>query len=373
MKRLPLKTRWFWPFKVAHSLAASFGDLRAGCWNEAACYEFTAADVETLRCAAKELHGLYGQALDAVIQHNWWDRLGLSNPMAESVSASWARRDPALMGRFDLAWDGTSAPKLLEYNADTPMSLIEASLGQSSWHRDVCPESGQWNDIHASLVKVWAKLPAQRIHLAGCLSSKEDLLTLKYLERTAREAGKDTVLMPIKDLGWHRKDGRFVDLKRERVECLYKLYPWEWLWAERFSVHLPGNNHMFIEPAWRLAWNSKGMLPILWELFPHHPNLLPATDDPPQTGANHVKKPKLGREGANVTYLIDGNAFDKRTGPYGAGGFVYQGLAPDARLGERTATLGVWVIGDEPCGLGIREDPKRIVHGNSPFVPHRTV
>ena len=31
------------------------------------------------------------------------------------------------MGRFDLAWNGSSDPKLMEYNADTPSVLIESS------------------------------------------------------------------------------------------------------------------------------------------------------------------------------------------------------------------------------------------------------
>ena len=373
MKRAAIKPRWFWRTKLTRAGAASWNDLCRGSWNESACYELSAAEIETLRNAARLLHGMYSTALDAVAQNGWWARLGLSALMGEQVATSWARRDKALMGRFDLAWDGQSPPKLLEYNADTPMSLTEASLGQRAWHQEVCPESGQWNDIHPALVKAWRDLPAARIHFAGCLWAGEDALTLKYLAKTAREAGKGTTVMQLKDIGWHRKKARFVDASRAPIECLYKLYPWEWLWAEQFAAHLPGCCQMFIEPVWKLGWNSKGMLPVLWELFPDHPNLLFATDEPERIGSSYVKKPKLGREGANVEYVLNGDLSDKRAGPYGTAGFVFQALAPAAPFNGRTATLGVWVIGDEPCGLGIREDTRPIIHGSSPFVPHRIV
>ena len=41
----------------------------------------------------------------------------------------------------------------------------------------------------------------------------------------------------------------------------------------------------FIEPGWRVLLNSKGLLPVLWELFPDHPNLLPAYWSPRQLRA----------------------------------------------------------------------------------------
>ena len=55
------------------------------------------------------------------------------------------------MVRFDfiLAKDGT--PKILEFNADTPTSLLEASVIQWQWKEDVFPECDQFNGIHEGL------------------------------------------------------------------------------------------------------------------------------------------------------------------------------------------------------------------------------
>jgi len=41
-----------------------------------------------------------------------------------------------------------------------------------------------------------------------------------------------------------------------------------------------------IEPFWKLIIGNKALLPLLWEMFPNHPNLLPAYYDNPQTMMN---------------------------------------------------------------------------------------
>ena len=53
--------------------------------------------------------------------------LGIDPEVGQRVTESWERREPAVYGRFDLIYDGTAPPKLLEYNADTPTSLFEAA------------------------------------------------------------------------------------------------------------------------------------------------------------------------------------------------------------------------------------------------------
>lgn len=41
-----------------------------------------------------------------------------------------------LLGRFDWSWDGKSAPKLLEFNSDTPSLLIESSIVSEDFWKD---------------------------------------------------------------------------------------------------------------------------------------------------------------------------------------------------------------------------------------------
>ena len=77
--------------------------------------------------------------------------------------------------------------------------------------------------------------------------------------------------------------------------------------------------------------SNKGILPILWELNPRHPNLLEASFDPGHFRDNYVSKPLLSREGANVIIHRSGTV-QEQDGSYGGKGTVYQELAADPRL-----------------------------------------
>jgi glutathionylspermidine synthase len=114
---------------------------------------------------------------------------------------------------------------------------------------------------------------------------------------------------------------------------------------------------------------NKAILPVLWELFPDHPNLLPAYFEPEPLGARYVCKPRLAREGANVT-LVDGPFRESSDGDYGAEGFVYQALAPLPRHDADYVVVGSWVIDGVPAGIGLREDVTPITRNTSRFVPH---
>src|SRR5262245_26724243 len=98
-------------------------------WDESACYELTASEVDAFEAAANHLHYLCIAAAEAVIKNNWWPRLGIPERAVPAILQSWDRDDFSLYGRFDFSFDGTT-PKLLEYNADTPTALIEAAVVQ---------------------------------------------------------------------------------------------------------------------------------------------------------------------------------------------------------------------------------------------------
>jgi glutathionylspermidine synthase len=115
--------------------------------------------------------------------------------------------------------------------------------------------------------------------------------------------------------------------------------------------------------------SNKGLLAILWELFPGHPNLLPASFKAGAIDGDWVEKPLLSREGANVA-IHRGGATIATPGDYGAEGRVYQAYAPIPRFGDDYVTIGSWVVGDEPAGIGLREDESEITRNTSRFVPH---
>jgi glutathionylspermidine synthase len=155
--------------------------------------------------------------------------------------------------------------------------------------------------------------------------------------------------------------------------AVFKLYPWEWMVREEFAPFLANASTLWIEPAWKMLLSNKAILPILWELYPGHPNLLQAHLDHPGSLTFWVRKPLLGREGANVT--IHGPEGDIETdGDYGEEGFVYQDLARVEPFDGKMPVIGSWVIGHEPgdsaAGIGIRESDGPITGNFSQFVPH---
>lgn len=339
-------------------------------WDESACYELTAAEVDSLEAAARTLHFLCIDAAEQVISRGWWDRLSISPAAVPAILRSWERDDFSLYGRFDLAFDGQGAPKMLEYNADTPTALVEASVTQWFWLRETRPDADQFNSLHERLIEAWRRWGGKTLHFASVKNHFEDEQTVLYLRDTCEQAGVTTVPVYMEDIGWDRVRGGFVDLAGKPIEHCFKLYPWDWLWAEKFGAHLDGDPVRLIEPAWKMLLSNKGLLPVLWELFPDHPNLLPAYDQPEPLKGSYVRKPKLSREGANITWVEKGITLEDTDGGYGAEGHVFQALAPTPSFGGHHPVFGVWIVDHEPAGLGIREDTQRITGNLSQFVPH---
>jgi glutathionylspermidine synthase len=119
--------------------------------------------------------------------------------------------------------------------------------------------------------------------------------------------------------------------------------------------------------------SNKGILPLLWERHPGHPNLLPAffADDPRGAElADAVSKPVFSREGENVILREGGKVTEEAEGAYGAEPRVIQAYAPLFRADGQHAVIGSWMVGDHCAGLGMREDAGRITRNLSRFVPH---
>jgi glutathionylspermidine synthase len=370
MKRHACQPRPDWRNKV-ESVGLTFHSHDNGpYWDESAGYELTRAEVDALETAANQLHFLCIDAAEAVIKNNWWSRLGISDAAVPVILRSWERDDFSLYGRFDFAFDGITPPKLLEYNADTPTALVEAAVAQWFWLEEQHPHADQFNSIHERLIAAWKRFAGETIHFSCVKGLAEDEMTILYLRDTAEQAGVKTKPVYIDDIGWHRRENIFVDLENEPIRRAFKLYPWEWLWHEEFSAHLPKDYVQFIEPAWKMLLSNKGLLPILWELFPGHPHLLPSYESAEPLGSRYVRKPKLSREGSNVSWVEGGVVVEENDGNYGKEGFIYQSPACLPEFSGNHPVFGVWVIDHEAAGLGIREDTRRITGNLSRFVPH---
>ena len=382
MKRHACQPRADWREKVERVGLTYHSHENGPYWDESAAYELTPAEVEALETAANQLHHLCIEAAEAVIKNHWWARLGIPQAAVPVILQSWERDEFSLYGRFDLAYDGVTPPKLLEYNADTPTALVEAAVAQWFWLQELHPDADQFNSIHERLIAAWQRLAetqgikpdavgvAPLIHFSCVKELDEDEMTVLYLRDTCEQAGWRSKSVFIDDIGWHQREQRFVDLENERMERAFKLYPWEWLWHEEFSAHLAGSRLQFIEPAWKMLLSNKGLLPVLWELFPGHPNLLPAYESAEPLNGRYLRKPKLSREGSNVAWVEGGTVVEENDGLYGEEGFIYQAPANLPDFGGNHPILGVWVVDHAAAGLGIREDTRRITGNLSRFIPH---
>lgn len=370
MRRTTLEPRPDWSAKL-QALGVDLGASPSPYWREDAAYELTADEVDRLDDAAAELLRLIEIAVEHVVTNGRCGELGLVPALAERAGASWRAREPSLYGRFDLRFDGEGPPKLLEYNADTPTALFEAAVVQWHWLEERFPGADQFNSIHEVLIETWSAWRRAgrlgRVHFACLPEDDDDLLTTAYLQDTAIQAGLDTRLLEMGQIGWNGHD--FLDLDEGRIEALFKLYPWDWMADDAFFAHLSSAKPKVIEPAWRTIAASKGILAVLWELFPDHPNLLPAYFDASCLTGGHILKPLLGREGANIL-IQRGQARIATDGPYAAMPMVAQELAPLPDFDGWRPVMGVWTVGGRPAGLGIREDRSLITARGARFVPH---
>ena len=334
--------------------------------------------IDTIEAATTELYRLFLAAGEAVVSDPaLLRRFAIPPAFHDPIREAWEAEPPALnFGRFDLGYDGSGAPKLFEFNCDTPTSLLEAAVVQWAWKEECFPTLDQYNSLHEALVARWAEiapaLPAT-LHVAHVEDlAGEDAVTAAYLRDTAEAAGITTIPILMDRIGWNHDTHCFVDEADMRIEAMFKLYPWEWLVREEFAVPLLHNlergDLVWIEPIWKMICSNKAILPVLWDLFPGHPNLLPASFSVPSGDA--VAKPLLSREGANVSIRKAGAIVAKTAGEYGEEGYIYQSLyrLPEAAPGC-FPVLGSWVVDGAAVGMGIREDGL-ITSNTARFVPH---
>lgn len=328
-------------------------------WKENAAYSFTEAEILSIEKATNDIFSMCCEAVEYVIKREWYDLFFIDRKYADLIRWSWYEDQPSLYGRMDLAYNQGSI-KLLEFNADTPTSLLESSVIQWYWMKDVKPMADQFNSIHEKLIahykliRGWMK--SNRMHFCCVEDNLEDLMTVKYLEDVAHQAGLDTRFLYMEHLGFDTKKQCFTDDQFEEIETIFKLYPYEWMLAEEFGPELitTRDKCWWIEPAWKMILSNKMILTVLHEMFPNSPYILPCKTTRPMSG-DFVQKPIYSREGANVDIWINGRSVEKTDGEYGSEGYVYQQYAALPDFEGNHPVIGSWIIGSESAGMGIRE------------------
>ena len=172
-------------------------------------------------------------------------------------------------------------------------------------------------------------------------------------------------------------------------------HPWEDLLWDDYANHIRSAQCLMVEPAWKAVLSNKGLLPVLWQMFEGHPNLLPAFFEAdiagaltgqgspvPEVGAafaraepalraGYVTKPVFSREGASVTIVENGTVSEAATNTeYSEHPNIVQAYAPLPEFDGFRPVIGAWIVGTECVGMSIREDRSRITQDLSRFKPH---
>ena len=372
---------------LARAAAEHSFEYRAGegipYWDETAYYRFTMRQIEDeLGGPAEEIENMcFGVVERAVNDEAVLRRIGIAEPYWDYVADSWRNGEKNLYGRMDLSYDGGGgAAKLLEYNADTPTALYESAVFQWEW-LEQATEAGliprgcdQFNELHETIVQAFAHLGIEGLlHFSCNQDIEDDKGTLDYLEECAGEAGLATSFVAMEDIGIDDQ-GRFTDLDDRVVTALFKLYPWEWIMDEAFRRYLAASGAAFIEPPWKAVLSNKGLLPLLWEMFEGHPNLLPTyfEGDPGAAAlsGDYVRKPLYSRQGANIEIIQAGKAQIPHDGPYGGEGHIVQAFHPLPEIEGNYPLVGCWLVASKAVGLCIREDLSLVTSPNARFIPH---
>ena len=385
MLRIPIKERSDWRM-TANEFGFRFHTFDGEeYWTERYYYQFSLQQIERdLEVPTEELNQMCLAVVNDVISSDaLMAKFAIPKSNWDLIRKSWHNEDPSLYGRFDFSYDGRNPAKLLEANFDTPTSAYECGFWQWIWLEDnvkldrLSRGADQFNSFQEKFIERLATLAEKAqtkvLYFACSLEGgEEDYGTVTYFADCARVAGLTPKIIYIEDIGVDAQ-GNFTDLNDHVIRWLFKLYPYEMLFREDFSKYLD-NGTLYLEPPWKAIISNKAILPLLWEKYPHHPNLLPAyfadkkhlLDD--KQGI--VKKPIFSREGANVKIEKDGKVIAESDGFYGEEGYIYQAFHPLPKFGDDYTVIGSWVIGDKAAGLSIREDNTLITKDSSRFIPH---
>jgi len=348
------------------------------------------AEAEAYYKAGNELYDMYATAAEYVIENDLFFEIGIPFNLVESIKKSWENDVHwHLYGRFDLAGGIDGKPiKLIEFNADTPTGLFETAIVQWAILKiNEMDEEKQFNTVYESISDNFKRLitlfddtsnfeeryAGWRILFSSIEGIDEEEVTTKLLKRMADDAGFLTGFEFLQDVSFD-EDG-ISDTKNQDYEYWFKLFPWEDIAIQEGELaltleHILGSQSAIIlNPAYTLLFQSKGMLKILWDLFPDSPYLLETSYEPLENKA-YVEKKVFGREGENVTFVeSDGSISAQTEGEYGHYKSVYQEAVEFPQDKEGNYYQAGVFFAYEACGLGYRRGGK-ILDNMSKFVGH---
>jgi len=352
--------------------------------------EVSDKEAEEYYTATNELYDMYVEAAEYVVENELFFDLGIPFNLIDVIKKSWENDVHwHIYGRFDLAGGIDGKPiKLIEFNADTPTGLFETAILQWALLKaNNMNEDRQFNNLYEAVSENFKRLitleestesfdenyDGWKILFSATEGIDEEEVTTKLLKRMADDAGFVTNYEFLDKVNFS-EDGIF-DSKDEAYEYWFKLYPWEDIGIDEGELSIILDNIMqnqkaiILNPAYTLLFQSKGMLKVLYDLYPDSPYLL-KTSDQPLDGISYVEKKMFGREGAN-TKIVDanGNVIEEKSGEYESHKSIYQEYVEFPQDSKGLSYQAGVFFAYEACGLSFRRGGK-ILDNMSKFVGH---
>ncbi|WP_321777763.1 glutathionylspermidine synthase family protein [Sulfurimonas sp.] len=347
-------------------------------------------EAEAYYKAGNEVYDMFVEAAEHVIENDLFFELGIPFNLVEMIKQSWENDVHwHIYGRFDFSGGIDAKPiKLIEFNADTPTSLFETALLQWALLKENnMDENKQFNNVYEAISQNFKRLitldedvttfndnyDGWKILFSCVQGDDEEEATTRLLQQMATDAGFNTSFEYLQNVTFD-KDGIF-DANENNYEYWFKLYPWEDIGTDEselavtLSDVIKNQKAIVLNPAYTLLFQSKGIMKIMYDLFPDSPYLL-ETSFEPLKGVKQVEKTLFGREGAN-TKIIDANGaiVEQRDGPYDNYNKIYQQYVEFAEDKNQDKYQAGVFFAYEACGLSFRKGGE-ILDNMSKFVGH---
>ncbi len=132
-------------------------------------------------------------------------------------------------------------------------------------------------------------------------------------------------------------------------------------------LHLLDDLVEIVEPPWKMLLSNKAILPVLWEMFPDHLNLLPSRARAARRSTARASRNRSTAARAPDVVLIGAHEIGRQAR-----------RTASTRRWRRCrvfdgwhALIGSWIVGGKAAGMGMREDREPITRNTSRFsVPH---
>jgi len=352
--------------------------------------EVTQNEADAYYEAANTLYDMYVEAAEYIIKNELFFELGIPFNLIDAIKKSWENDVHwHIYGRFDLAGGIDGKPiKLIEFNADTPTALFETALLQWGMLKfNDMDEIQQFNNVYTAISENFKRLitlfddpetfydnyDGWKILFSSISKNDEEEQTTKLLQQMATDAGFVTAFEYLENT--HFDENSIYDTDGNRYEYWFKLFPWEDIAIDEPELATTLTNIMqnqkaiILNPAYTLLFQSKGIMKILYELFPDSPYLL-ETSFEPLKDKKQVEKTCFGREGANTKiFEADGTLIELVEGPYDNYKKIYQEYVDFPKDNKGSKYQAGVFFAYEACGLSFRKGGE-IMDNMSKFVGH---